>query len=36
MRATGIIAKHGFEVDVPLWEAGAAECGPCHPGIDSH
>lgn len=22
-------------VDLPLW-AGAAECGPCHPGNDSH
>jgi hypothetical protein len=29
------IAADGWEVDMPLW-TDAAECGPCHPGNDSH
>ncbi|WP_329321581.1 hypothetical protein [Streptomyces sp. NBC_01262] len=36
MRTAAVIAENGFAVDLPLWEAGAAECGPCHPGSDSH
>lgn len=29
------VARAGWEVDLPLWE-DAADCGPCHPGNDSH
>jgi hypothetical protein len=36
MRTAAVIAENGFAVDLPLWEAGAADCGPCHPGSDSH
>lgn len=36
MRTAHEIAVHGFEVDLPLWQADAAACGPCHPGSDSH
>ncbi|WP_307822046.1 hypothetical protein [Streptomyces coffeae] len=35
MKTAHIIAADGWEVDLPLW-ADAAECGPCHPGNDSH
>ena len=35
MRTATIIASDGWDVDLPLW-TGAAECGPCHPGNDSH
>lgn len=30
-----IVAADGWEVDLPLW-TDAADCGPCHPGNDSH
>ncbi|MGW1878744.1 hypothetical protein [Streptomyces sp. NPDC001975] len=30
-----IVAADGWDVDLPLW-ADAADCGPCHPGNDSH
>lgn len=36
MRTAEIIARNGFEVDLPLWEIDANKCGPCHPGSDSH
>jgi hypothetical protein len=29
------ITADGWEVDLPLW-TDAADCGPCHPGNDSH
>lgn len=35
MKTAQRIAADGWEVDLPLW-ADAAECGPCHPGNDSH
>ncbi|NGO70540.1 glycine-rich domain-containing protein [Streptomyces boncukensis] len=35
MRTAQRVADDGWEVDLPLW-ADAAECGPCHPGNDSH
>ncbi|WP_406476613.1 hypothetical protein [Streptomyces sp. NBC_01615] len=35
MRTAHLISAAGFEVDLPLWEADA-DCGPCHPGNDSH
>ncbi|MCG3039454.1 glycine-rich domain-containing protein [Streptomyces fenghuangensis] len=35
MKTARIIAADGWEVDLSLWE-DAAECGPCHPGNDSH
>jgi hypothetical protein len=30
-----VVAAAGWDVDLPLW-ADAADCGPCHPGNDSH
>ncbi|MFI0899321.1 glycine-rich domain-containing protein [Streptomyces sp. NPDC020983] len=30
------ITLHGFLVDESLWAADAKDCGPCHPGNDSH
>lgn len=30
------ITLHGFPVDAQLWAADANDCGPCHPGNDSH
>ncbi|PAZ09346.1 hypothetical protein CLM62_47080 [Streptomyces sp. SA15] len=35
MKTAHMIAADGWEVDLSLW-ADAAECGPCHPGYDSH
>jgi hypothetical protein len=35
MKTAHIVAADGWEVDLPLW-TDAAECGPCHPGNDSH
>ncbi|MFC7993962.1 glycine-rich domain-containing protein [Streptomyces pilosus] len=35
IRTAHRIAADGWEVDLPLW-ADAADCGPCHPGNDSH
>ncbi|TLQ47054.1 hypothetical protein [Streptomyces marianii] len=35
IKTAHIIAADGWEVDLSLW-ADAAECGPCHPGNDSH
>ncbi|MFJ8250214.1 hypothetical protein [Streptomyces sp. NPDC094466] len=35
LRTADLIAADGWEVDLPLW-ADAADCGPCHPGNDSH
>ncbi|MFF3552530.1 hypothetical protein ACFYXL_03815 [Streptomyces tsukubensis] len=35
MRTAHLIAADGWEVDLPLW-TDAADCGPCHPGNDSH
>ncbi|MBK3639489.1 hypothetical protein [Streptomyces sp. MBT33] len=35
MKTATVIAADGWEVDLPLW-TDAAECGPCHPGNDSH
>ena len=35
MRTATVIASDGWDVDLPLW-TDAAECGPCHPGNDSH
>ncbi|MGW6239478.1 hypothetical protein [Streptomyces sp. NPDC055094] len=35
MKTAHRIAADGWEVDLSLW-ADAAECGPCHPGNDSH
>ena len=35
MRTATIIASDGWDVDLPLW-TDVAECGPCHPGNDSH
>ncbi|MGW4238685.1 glycine-rich domain-containing protein [Streptomyces sp. NPDC004749] len=35
MTTAHIIASDGWEVDLSLW-ADAADCGPCHPGNDSH
>ncbi|MFH9264122.1 glycine-rich domain-containing protein [Streptomyces sp. NPDC017546] len=35
LRTADLIATDGWEVDQPLW-ADAADCGPCHPGNDSH
>jgi hypothetical protein len=35
MNTAHVVAADGWEVDLPLW-ADAAECGPCHPGNDSH
>ncbi|MFH8977948.1 hypothetical protein [Streptomyces sp. NPDC017890] len=35
LRTADLIAADGWEVDLPLW-ADAAQCGPCHPGNDSH
>ncbi|MEV7416604.1 hypothetical protein [Streptomyces sp. NPDC089919] len=29
------VAADGWELDLPLW-SDAAQCGPCHPGNDSH
>nr|WP_107100868.1 hypothetical protein [Streptomyces graminilatus] len=36
MRTAHEIAVQGFEVDLPLWQADSADCGPCSPGNDSH
>jgi len=35
MKTATVIAADGWDVDLPLW-TDAAECGPCHPGNDSH
>lgn len=35
LRTARLVAADGWEVDLPLW-ADAADCGPCHPGSDSH
>ncbi|WP_435809254.1 glycine-rich domain-containing protein [Streptomyces longwoodensis] len=35
IKTAHIIAADGWEVDLPLW-TDAADCGPCHPGNDSH
>ncbi|AEN10852.1 MULTISPECIES: hypothetical protein [unclassified Streptomyces] len=35
LRTADLIAADGWEIDLPLW-ADAADCGPCHPGNDSH
>ncbi|MDT0267007.1 hypothetical protein RM844_11980 [Streptomyces sp. DSM 44915] len=35
LRTARLVAGDGWEVDLPLW-ANAADCGPCHPGNDSH
>lgn len=35
VKTAHLVARAGWEVDLPLWE-DAAECGPCHPGNDSH
>jgi hypothetical protein len=35
MRTAHIVAAEGWEVDLSLWQ-DAADCGPCHPGSDSH
>ncbi|MEU9405145.1 hypothetical protein AB0E08_05460 [Streptomyces sp. NPDC048281] len=35
MKTAATIASDGWDVDLPLW-TDAAECGPCHPGNDSH
>ncbi|MGW6739374.1 hypothetical protein ACWGDX_01305 [Streptomyces sp. NPDC055025] len=35
MKTAHIVAADGWDVDLPLW-ADAADCGPCHPGNDSH
>nr|WSY58131.1 hypothetical protein OG999_30970 [Streptomyces sp. NBC_00886] len=34
-RTATVIASDGWDVDLSLW-TDAAECGPCHPGNDSH
>lgn len=35
MKTATVIAADGWDVDLPLW-TDAADCGPCHPGNDSH
>ncbi|KRV47976.1 hypothetical protein AQ490_26940 [Wenjunlia vitaminophila] len=35
MKTAYRIAADGWEIDLPLW-TDAADCGPCHPGNDSH
>jgi hypothetical protein len=35
-RTADRIARHGFTVDWPLWEADSADCTPCRPGEDGH
>ncbi|GAB1333441.1 hypothetical protein ACE1SV_00310 [Streptomyces sp. E-15] len=35
MKTAHRIAADGWEVDLSLW-ADAPDCGPCHPGNDSH
>ncbi|MEU8623133.1 hypothetical protein [Streptomyces sp. NPDC048623] len=35
MKTAHLVAREGWEVDLPLWE-DAAQCGPCRPGNDSH
>ncbi|WP_336621296.1 hypothetical protein [Streptomyces sp. DH10] len=35
MKTAHIVAADGWQVDLSLW-VDAAECGPCHPGNDSH
>ncbi|WP_432086905.1 hypothetical protein [Streptomyces sp. bgisy095] len=35
MKTAHLVARAGWEVDLPLWE-DAATCGPCHHGNDSH
>ncbi|MFI9754304.1 hypothetical protein [Streptomyces collinus] len=35
VKTAHIVAADSWEVDLPLW-ADAADCGPCHPGNDSH
>lgn len=30
------IARHGFCVDQPLWDADSFKCTPCRPGEDGH
>jgi hypothetical protein len=30
------IARHGFHVDQPLWDADSSRCTPCRPGEDGH
>ncbi|WP_189307515.1 glycine-rich domain-containing protein [Streptomyces cinerochromogenes] len=34
LKAAHIVAVDGWEVVLPLWTD--ADCGPCHPGNDSH
>nr|WP_107905394.1 hypothetical protein [Streptomyces chartreusis] len=35
MQTAHLVAAQSWEVDLRLWQ-DAAECGPCHPGSDSH
>ncbi|MFJ7127538.1 hypothetical protein [Streptomyces sp. NPDC098101] len=35
MKTAHLVARAGWEVDLPLWE-DAASCGPCHHGNDAH
>ncbi|MFF8481010.1 hypothetical protein ACGFZG_22530 [Streptomyces antibioticus] len=35
IKTAHIVAADGWELDLPLW-TDAADCGPCHPGNDSH
>ncbi|MFD5541981.1 hypothetical protein ACFWIJ_30195 [Streptomyces sp. NPDC127079] len=35
MKTAHRVGADGWEIDLSLW-ADAAECGPCHPGNDSH
>jgi hypothetical protein len=35
MKTAARISADGWDVDLTLW-ADAADCGPCHPGHDSH
>ncbi|GHH31693.1 glycine-rich domain-containing protein [Streptomyces lanatus] len=35
MKTAHLVAAEGWEVDLHLWQ-DAADCGPCHPGSDSH
>jgi hypothetical protein len=35
MKTAHFVAADGWEVDLSLWQ-DAADCGPCHPGSDSH
>lgn len=35
-RTADFIARAGFDVDRPLWEADSSNCTPCRPGEDGH